>query len=147
MADTNWLVAILGALGIGGAVGAYFTALFQRQSHTRMAEFEERLKRYRSTLVYMQVFLHPEDIQHLPVDVLQTFDIKTREDVKSTLQAEYSHMALFAPDYILHAVKRFIENPSEESYWKSLLEIRRALWAKKTSLEWKDLATQRDVKR
>jgi hypothetical protein len=132
--DKELIPTLLTGLGAGGIVGAYFSELFRRRTQTQLAEFEERVSRFRSVLIYMQVLLYPDQIDHLPVDVLQTYNLKTKKDIQDTLFAEYSRMVLFAPDEVLQTVKSFMINPSSASYWKTLTEMRKALWGKKTQL-------------
>ena len=91
----------------------------------------------------MQVLMYPDQIEHLPVDVLKTFNLNTRADIEQTLFAEYSRMVLFAPDSVLRTVKAFIERPDEENYWKALTEMREALWGKKTKLSAEELMLMR----
>lgn len=134
MIDNEFLLTLVTGLGVGGIVGRYFSEFFRRRTQTQLAEFEERVSRFRSVLIYMQVLLYPEQIDHLPVDVLQTYNLKTKEDIQDTLFAEYSRMVLFAPDEVLQAVKSFMKNPSSTSYWRTLTEMRKALWGKKTKL-------------
>ena len=137
--DNEFLLTLLTGLGVGGIVGAYFTEFFRRRSQTQLVEFEEKLNRFRSILIYMQVLLYPDQIGHLPVDVLQTYNLKTKKDIQDTLFAEYSRMVLFAPDNVLQSVKNFIKNPSSTDYWRTLTEMRKALWGKKTELTSEDL--------
>jgi hypothetical protein len=121
-------------LGVGGIVGAYFAELFRRRTETQLAEFEERITRFRSTLIHMQVLLHPDQIAHLPVDVRQAYNLKTKKDIQDTLFGEYSRMVLFASDGVLQTMKSFMANPSPNGYWATLAEMRKNLWGKKTRL-------------
>ena len=134
MIDNELVLPLLTGLGVGGIVGAYFSEFFRRRTQTQLVEFEERVSRFRSVPIYMQVLLYPDQIDHLPVDVLRTYNIKTKKDIQDTFFAEYSRMVLFAPDEVLQAVKSFMTNPSSASYWKTLTEMRKALWGKKTQL-------------
>jgi hypothetical protein len=124
----------LTGLGAGGIVGAYFSEIFRRRTQTHLAEIEEKEKRFRSVLVYMQVLLYPDQINHLPVDVIKIYNLKTKKDIQDTLLAEYSHMVLFAPDAVLKAVKSFMQDPTSTNYWKALAKMREAYWGKKTKL-------------
>lgn len=134
MVDDTFILTLVTGLGIGGIVGAYFTELFRRQTQSQLAESEEKTTRFRSVLIYMQVLLYPDQIEHLPVDALATYNLKTRKDIEDTLFAEYSRLVLFAPDPVLRSVKAFLEQPDEANYWKAASEMRRFLWGKKTKL-------------
>jgi hypothetical protein len=138
MMNDEILLTLLTGLGIGGIAGAYFTELFKRRTKTQLAEFEERVSRFRSALIYMQVLLYPDQIEHLPVDVLKMYNLKTKKDIEDTLFAEYSRMILFAPDEV-QAVKSFMQNPTSTNYWKTLTMMRQALWGKKTKLSLDEL--------
>lgn len=132
--DNGLLLSLLTALGVGGIVGAYFNELFRRRAQTQLAESEERVVRFRSVLIYMQVLLHPDQIDHLPVDVLQTYNLKTTKDIQDTLLAEYTRMVLSVPDEVLQAVKSFMQSPTSDNYWKTVAEMRKSLWGKRTKL-------------
>lgn len=141
MVESEFLLTLVTGLGVGGIVGAYFTELFRRKTQTQLAEFEEKANRFRSTLIYMQVLLHPDQIDHLPVDVLQAYSLKSKKDIQDTLFAEYSRMVLCASDGVLQSVKSFMTSPSSTSYWATLTEMRKDLWGKKTGLTQDELET------
>ncbi len=131
------LTAIVGVGGV--AIGAYLNYVFTHRSEMTRAELEDRRKRYGAILPYMEVYLNPDHIKHLPADSALAFNIKNREDIRSTLFVEYSAMVFLAPDSVLRALKSFIEAPSSDNYWNALVEIRRALWGKQTKLPLTDL--------
>jgi hypothetical protein len=134
LVDDTFILTLVTGLGVGGIVGAYFSERFRRQTQAQFAEFEEKATRFRTVLVYMQVLLYPEQIEHLPIDVLKMYNLKERKDIEDTLFAEYSRMVLFAPDAVLKTVKKFMEHPDDTNYWKTATEMRKALWGKKTDL-------------
>jgi len=136
--DSDFFLTLVVGLG-AGVIGAYSAELFRRRTQTQLAEFEEKVNRFRSALIYMQVLLHPDQIDHLPVEVLKAYNLKTKDDIQDTLFAEYSRMVLFASDEVLQAVKSFMANPSDASYWKTLTEMRKNLWGKKTHLTYDEL--------
>jgi hypothetical protein len=145
MADIGvFLTAIAGIAGV--AIGAYLNYFFTRRSEMTRAEVEDRRKRYGAILPYMEVYLNPDSIKHLPVSSVESFNIHTREDIRSTLFVEYSALVFFAPDYVLKALKTFIETPNSDNYWKALVEIRRALWGKETKIPLDGLRLRLDGK-
>lgn len=97
LVDNSFILTLITGLGVGSIVGAYFTEFFRRQTRTQIAESKEKEIRFRSVAIYMQVLLYPDQISHLPVDVLKTYNLTTRADIEQTLFAEYSRMVLFAP--------------------------------------------------
>jgi len=80
--------AIAGVLGVG--IGAYFNYFFTRRSEMARAEVEDRRKRYGAILPFMEAYLNPESIKHLPADAALSFNIRDRGDIRSTLFVEYS---------------------------------------------------------
>jgi hypothetical protein len=49
-------------LGVGGIVGGYITFLLDKKKELEFRRLEQKEKRYRSCLLYMDVFIEPKNI-------------------------------------------------------------------------------------
>ena len=92
--------------------------------------------KYRSTLVFMRCVLNPDSIRQFEIQD-SNFENITGEDelIKYSqlkLKEYYSNSLLYAPDEVLISIKKFIENPIEENFFKSALAMRKDLWNKST---------------
>jgi len=86
---TQIILSFLGIIGIGGII----TALLNKSKEIEFQKLEQKQKRYKSMLLYMDVFIEPKNIKYLSS---RQPDIVTSEDVTEYLKAEYHEMLLYA---------------------------------------------------
>lgn len=131
----NYLQTIFSALtllGVGGIVGGYITSLLDKKKELEFKQLEQKEKRYKSCLLYMDVFFEPKNIKYLSS---RQPDIDSSQDVIEYLKAEYHEMLLYASKEVILSVKRFIDKPTRENFLETILNMRRDLWVKKNDLE------------
>ena len=126
------IFSALTLLGIGGIVGAYITFLLDKKKEMEFKQLENKEKRYKSCLLYMDVFFEPKNIKYLSS---RQPDIDNAQDVIEYLKAEYHEMLLYASKEVIVSVKAFINNPNRENFLKTVLSMRQDLWIKKNDLE------------
>ncbi len=119
-------------LGIGGIVGGYITFLLDKKKELEFRQLEQKEKRYKSCLLYMDVFFEPKNIKYLSS---RQQDIDNPQDVLEYLKAEYHEMLLYASKNVILSVKEFINTPTRENFLKTVLSMRQDLWVKKNDLE------------
>jgi len=133
MTDTIKIVfSALTLLGVGGILGGYITYLLDKKKEREFKVLEQKEKRYKSCLLYMDAFFEPKNIKYLSS---RQSDIDNAEDVMEYLKMEYHEMILYASEDVIFSVKTFIENPVRDNFLKTILTMRQDLSAKKTDLD------------
>jgi hypothetical protein len=127
MTTVEILLSLLGLVGVGGIVSAIMT----KQKELSFKILENKEKRYKSCLLYMDVYFEPENIKYLSS---RQHDIHSQKDVIEYLKAEYHEMLLYASPQVVLAVKAFISAPTHERFLETVLAMRKDLWPTKGSL-------------
>lgn len=131
------IFSALTLLGVGGIVGGYITFLLDKKKELEFRRLEQKEKRYKSCLLYMDVFFEPKNIKYLSS---RQPDIDNAQDVIEYLKAEYHEMLVYASKDVILSVKSFIENPNRENFLKTILSMRQDLWVKKNDLKIEDVS-------
>ena len=126
------IFSALTLLGVGGIVGGYITFLLDKKKELEFKQLEQKEKRYKSCLLYMDVYFEPKNIKYLSS---RQPDIDNAQDVIEYLKAEYHEMLLYASKDVILSVKAFINDPTRENFLKTVLSMRQDLWVKKNDLE------------
>jgi len=119
-------------LGVGGIVGGYITYLLDKKKEREFKVLEQKEKRYKSCLLYMDAFFEPKNIKYLSS---RQPDIDNAQDVIEYLKMEYHEMMLYASKEVILSVKTFIENPTHENLLRTILIMRQDLSAKRNNLD------------
>ncbi|MFH0771706.1 MAG: hypothetical protein V1933_03715 [Candidatus Omnitrophota bacterium] len=130
------IIPIVTALGFGGIIGAYFQAIFQRQSQIKEKEHELKSRRYKTILILMLIKLDPKNgMQHIAEF---RDDLKNITDVEKEIETELLNAVLFADDEVIKNLAKFSQNPCKATYIKTVVAMRKELWGKKTKIkeEW-----------
>lgn len=131
------IFSALTLLGVGGIVGGYITFLLDKKKELEFKQLEQKEKRYRSCLLYMDVFFEPKNIKYLSS---RQPDIDNAQDAIEYLKAEYHEMLVYASKNVILSVKAFIENPNRENFLKTVLSMRQDLWVKRNDLNIEDVS-------
>lgn len=124
------IISILGAVGISSVI----TAIMTKKKEIAFRLIEEKQRRYKCSILFMQAYLEPENIRHLKKPTTHT-----KEDVMDDLKAEWYDMSLYASREVVIAVRQFIEIPSTDRFSSVLLEMRKDLWIKRKDLSLRDI--------
>ncbi len=135
---TQIILSFLGIIGIGGIV----TALFNKSKEIEFQKLEQKQKRYKSMLLYMDVFFEPKNIKYLSS---RQPDIDSANDVMKYLKAEFHEMLLYASKEVVSSAKGFIESPSRDNFLNVVLAMRKDLWIKKKDLDLIDIQLKENV--
>ncbi len=76
------ILALLGIIGVGGII----TATLTKRKELAFNVLETKERRYKSCLLYMDVYFHPSNIKYLSS---RQPDINSSDDVIQYLKAEY----------------------------------------------------------
>jgi len=125
---TQIILSLLGIIGIGGII----TAIFNRSKEIEFQKLEQKQKRYKSMLLYMDVFFEPKNIKYLSS---RQPDINSVEDVIEYLKAEYHEMLLYASKSVIFTTKEFIDNPNKDNFLRVVFAMRSDLWIRKNDLK------------
>lgn len=125
------LESILGILGVGGLIAAFFTFLWEKQKEIQLKENELKERRYLCILVLMYAYVNPKELkmlkQHRP-------EIQNLGDLKRELQTEWVNSWIFAGDRTIESFKKFLEEPNENNFAETVLSMRKELWNTKSNL-------------
>ena len=130
------ILSALTLLGLGGILGGYITYLLDKKKEREFKVLEQKEKRYKSCLLYMDAYFEPKNIKYLSS---RTPDIDDAGDVIEYLKMEYHEMILYASKDVIFSVKAFIENPARDNFLKTILAMRQDLSAKRKDLYLNDL--------
>jgi hypothetical protein len=134
--SVQFILSALTLLGVGGIVGGYITFMLDKKKELEFKQLEQKEKRYKSCLLYMDVFFEPKNIKYLSS---RQSDIENPQDVIEYLKAEYHEMLIYASKKVILAVKKFIDNPTRENFLTTVLMMRQDLWIKKKDLNIEDI--------
>jgi hypothetical protein len=134
--STQIIISIIALLGIGGITGGYVTYLLDKKREREFKVLEQKEKRYKSCLLYMDAFFKPKNIKYLSS---RQPDIDDAQDVIEYLKMEYHEMMLYASKDVILSVRTFIENPTDENFLKTILTMRQDLSRKKNDLGLHDI--------
>src|ERR1044072_2904309 len=129
------IISALALLGLGGIVGGYITYLLDKKKAREFKVLEQKERRYRSCILYMDAFFEPKNIKYLSS---HHPDINQAADVIEYLKMEFFEMTLYASREVILAVRTFIETPVRENFLKAILAMRQDLSAKKIDLALQD---------
>lgn len=118
------IFSALTLIGFGGIIGAYITYLLDKKKEREFKVLEQKEKRYKSCLLYMDAYFIPKNIKYLSS---RQPDINNSTDIIEYLKMEYHEMILYASREVILSVKKFIENPTYESFLQTILTMRQDL--------------------
>lgn len=130
--------SIIALLGLGGILGGYITFRLNKSKELEFKRREQKEKRYKSALLFMNAYLWPENMKYLNTSVA-ILEHANAKDVTESLKAEFYDMALYASREVIVAVNKFINHPSENTFNAALLAMRHDLWSKKSNVLISDL--------
>lgn len=125
------IISVLALLGLGGILGGYITYLLDNKKERESKVIEQKEKRYKSCLLYMDAYFKPENIKYLSSRLP---DIRSAKDVLEYLKMEYHEMMLYASKEVILSVKVFIEHPTPENFLRTILIMRSDLSSMKYDL-------------
>lgn len=125
------IISVLTLIGFGGILGGYITYTLDKKKEREFKILEQKEKRYKSCLLYMDAFFEPKNIKYLSS---RQPDIDNAQDVIEYLKMEYHEMMLYASKDVILSVKVFIENPTRENFLTTILTMRQDLSAKESKL-------------
>ena len=132
--DLKDIISIISLLGIGGILGGWIKHLLERRRETVMRVQNINEGKYRSTLIFMRCLLNPSSINQFEINDPNHKSITEEEELvryfKQKLEEFYYNSLLYASDDVLKNIKRFINSPNEENFFRTALAMRRDLWNK-----------------
>ncbi len=131
--DNQIIIAIISSLGIWTFIWALINFFLWKNKELLFAQIEQREKRYKSSLLFMETYLNPEKIPWM--NAYWVSNAKNKNDILEYLISEYNQMILYSWKNVILSVKHFIENPTEKNFLKATVEMRKDLWNKRTDLK------------
>ena len=133
MGPIEIILSLLGLVGIGGII----TNAQTKRKELAFKALESKERRYKSCLLYMDVYFNPKNIKYLSS---RQSDIHSSSDVIEYLRAEYHEMILYASKSVVLSVKAFIEQPSRTNFLAAVLAMRQDLWTGQRDLTVSEIA-------
>ena len=131
MVSEEILIGLVGGLGIGTLITSIANYYLENKKQIKIYEQETKRERYKALVIKMLVVLDPTNQKYvLPIRP----DLKTLEDWRKEVEAEWFNSWLFASDEVIKQLKSFLNQPSTENYCKTVIAIRKDLWGKETNL-------------
>jgi len=130
------IFSALTLLGVGGIVGGYITFILDKNKEREFKIIEQKEKRYKSCLLYMDAYFEPKNIKYLSS---RQPDIENNHDILEYLKMEYHEMILYASTKVIFSVKKFIDNPIYKNFLETILVMRQDLATKKKVLNLDDI--------
>ena len=124
-------ISLATLFGVGGIIGGYTTFKLNKAKELEFKLREQKQKRYKSTLLFMDAYLKPDNITYLR-RIHEA--LRDKNDVREWLKAEYHEMVLYASKDVVIAVRDFVNKPSDKTFVITLLAMRKDLWIKHTDL-------------
>ena len=126
MQIASLLVSVAAAFGLGGALGAWLTAVFQRRNEVAQREHELKRSRYLCILILMLSKLDPQHgisrvKAHRP-------DLQTADDLDHELTTELLNAVVFASNQVLSNLSAFLQRPSLATFTEAAIAMRIDLW-------------------
>jgi hypothetical protein len=120
--------AVLTALGVGGAIGAYIQHRLQARRELGEREHELKQRRYLCIIILMLAKLSPQvgiaKVQRIRPD---RPDLHAVED---ELDTELTNAVVFASDDVLAGLATFLTNPTHLAFADVASAMRRDLWGR-----------------
>jgi hypothetical protein len=130
------ITSVVTLLGVGGIIGSYITFRLNRSKELEFQQREQKEKRYKSIMLFMDAYLNPANTTYLS-NIHPA--LKNARDTKEWLKAEYHDMMLYASKEVIEAVRDFINAPLEESFASAILAMRKDLRDKQSDLAPRDI--------
>lgn len=134
----TFITSAITLLGVGGVVGGYITFRLNKSKDLEFKRREQKEKRYKVTLLFMDAYLEPKNMKFLN-GLHSPFMHEDKRDVVESLKAEYRDMVLYGGREVIVALHDFIEAPSSKGFAKVMLEMRKDLWEKTPDLRTDEL--------
>ena len=132
--DIQTIISVMGLIGLGGIVGSYFQNLFNKKREIDLEIRQINEEGYRSTLVWMRVFLKTENLHHFKMDDQKIYSMKNNKEKKDYAKEkvrEYFHnLFLSASNGVLKSINLFLQNSNIKNFHRTALAMRKDLWNK-----------------
>jgi hypothetical protein len=131
------VLAVLGLMGIGGLLTAYFNILWQRQSAAESQRQEFKFTRYKCILLLMYACLDFEKERVKLAEHGRKF--ATISDLLDELTVEWHNMILYSSDEAIRTTQAFIAEQNQGNFYKAVLAMRRDLWGGKVRFKFEEI--------
>ncbi len=130
--DFQTLLAVFTTLGFGGVFGAYVQSILNKRKEIELRNQNIKEERYKTILVWSRIMLNPESLEHIKFE--DSFVMKTKMDIKDyskqKLYEYYYNSLLYAPDFVLLQLKKFLNEPNKKNFFGMAGAMRKDLWGK-----------------
>jgi hypothetical protein len=138
MTLTAQIISLIGALGLGSALGIVIKHLLDRNAELKIKLKAINEEKYRTILIYMSIFITPKNKDYFVLNDQILYDLKKESDIQeyvsSKIKAYYYQSLLYASDDVMKSFKLFLMNPNKENYILTAQKMRMDLWNNKTKL-------------
>jgi hypothetical protein len=133
------IVQILSLIGIGSIIATFLTAWLNKTNELAFKIREQKLRRYKVILLFMDAHLTPENMKYLN-NTQALFQHTDAHDVVESLKAEYRELFLYSSKEVIKTVKEFIEKPNNETFLAATMAMRKDLGMANNRIAVQDLS-------
>ncbi|WP_460961269.1 hypothetical protein [Spirosoma litoris] len=131
------VLATITALGLGAILSKVFEYASDRQKTKEQTKHDFKQTRYKAIILLMYSLLDFE--KHNKTLLLNNRNFKDKAELWEELKTEWTNMTLYASDDVVRAMKKFLQNPTLDTYNVTTLSMRKDLYNIKTKLTLEDL--------
>lgn len=132
------VIATITALGLGAILTKLFEYASDRQKTKEQAKHDFKQTRYKAIILLMYSFLDFE--KYSKTLLLNNRNFKDKTELWEELKIEWSNMTLYASDGVIRSMKKFLQNPTLDTYNITTLAMRKDLYNIKTRLTLEDIS-------
>lgn len=122
---------------IGGVIATVLKTLLEKRKEIEINLKKITEEKYRGLLIFMACALDVTKKRYFALN--EQIPNETSEDYMNQIKEYYYHSLLYSSDDVIIALKKFIADPTKETYIKVAREMRKELWGKETNLLYNDL--------
>ncbi|MGV8135066.1 MAG: hypothetical protein AB2L20_07620 [Mangrovibacterium sp.] len=135
--DTTNIVTLIGFMGIGALIKSFVDAALHKRQNRSQKQREFKETRYKALIMLMLAMLDFE--KSLPNLKKHGRDFASVEELSDEIKTERNNMILFASDEVINSLKRFLLNPTAQTFYEAAVQMRKDLYNLKTKLNTDDL--------
>jgi hypothetical protein len=127
--NANLIVTLIGFMGIGAAIKSFIDAVLTRRQSQSQKQLEFKETRYKALILLMLAMLDFE--KSLPGLRQHGRNFNSPEELLNEIRDERNNMILYASDEVIKAVKLFIADPNEKTFYEAAIKMRKDLYGLK----------------
>ncbi|RZJ91051.1 MAG: hypothetical protein EOO20_06320 [Chryseobacterium sp.] len=135
--DIPNIITLIGFMGIGALIKSFVDAALHKRQNRSQKQHEFKETRYKAVIMLMLALLDFE--KNLPNLKQHGRNYSSPEQLLDEIKDERNNMLLYASDSVINAIKQFINEPNELTFYEAAIKMRQDLYGLGTKLRPKNL--------